>query len=160
MPTPTLAEWAGGPEAIERLTDVFYRHVHEDPLIGPLFAHVGDAHAHHVAQWLTEVFRGAADYSVEHGGYPTMVRHHLGLRITEAQRARWVQLLGQAADEAGLPDDPEFRSAFHAYLEWGSRIGKENSQDDATPPLQAPMPYWGWGEAPPYIPPERVRTGA
>jgi hemoglobin len=150
--TPSLAAWAGGPEAIERLTEVFYRRVHADPLIGPLFAHVGDAHAHHVAQWLTEVFRGPEAYSVEHGGYPRMVRHHVGLAITEEQRARWAHLIGLAADEAGLPDDPEFRSAFVAYIEWGSRIGKENSRPDATPPLSAPMPHWGWGEAPPYQP--------
>ncbi|MDQ1630409.1 MAG: hemoglobin [Frankiaceae bacterium] len=149
-PVPTLAEWAGGPAALERLTELFYRRVHADPLIGPLFAHVGAAHAHHVAQWLTEVFRGPADYSDEHGGYPTMVRHHLGRGITEQQRARWAQLIASAADEAGLPDDPEFRSAFVAYVEWGSRIAKVNSAVGATPPLAAPMPHWGWGEAPPY----------
>ncbi|HSP38509.1 MAG TPA: group II truncated hemoglobin [Frankiaceae bacterium] len=152
MAAPTLAEWAGGPEAVERLTDVFYQRVHADPLIGPLFAHVGDAHAHHVAQWLTEVFGGPDAYSTEQGGYATMVRHHLGLDITEEQRARWAQLICLAADEAGLPDDPEFRSAFVAYIEWGSRIGRANSQPGATPPATAPMPHWGWGEAPPYQP--------
>ena len=41
-------------------------------------------------------------------------------------------------------------AAFVAYVEWGSRIGKENSRPGATPPLAAPMPHWGWGEAPPY----------
>ena len=37
------------------------------------------------------------------------------------QRARWVALAGQAADEAGLPADAEFRAALAAFLEWGSR---------------------------------------
>jgi hypothetical protein len=49
-----------------------------------------------------------------------------------------------------LPADPEFRSAFVAYVEWGTRLAVANSQPDATPPPEAPVPRWGWGEAPPY----------
>jgi hemoglobin len=81
-----------------------------------------------------------------------MLRHHLGKAITEPQRRRWVGLLMDAADEVGLPDDPEFRSAFAAYVEWGTRIARDNSQPGATPPQRAPVPRWGWGEAPPYQP--------
>jgi hemoglobin len=77
---------------------------------------------------------------------------HLNLRIRPEQRTRWVVLLAETADEVGLPDDPEFRSAFVAYLEWGSRIALANSQPGATPPETAPVPHWGWGEAPPYQP--------
>lgn len=149
---PTLYEWAGGAPAIERLTEVFYRHVHADPVLAPVFAHVGDDHVRHVALWLGEVFGGAPAYTEQHGGYPTMLRHHVGLSITPAQRERWVQLIAAAADEAGLPDDPEFRSAFLAYVEWGSRIGMANSQPGSAPPAAAPVPRWGWGEAPPYTP--------
>jgi hemoglobin len=148
--TPTLYEWAGGAPAIERLTEVFYRYVHQDPILAPVFAHVGEDHAHHVAIWLGEVFGGPATYTAEHGGYPAMLGHHLGLSITGEQRARWAALIAEAADEAGLPSDPEFRSAFVAYVEWGSRIGMANSQPGATPPPKAPVPRWGWGEAPPY----------
>jgi hemoglobin len=149
---PTLYEWAGGAEALDRLTTAFYARVHADPLLAPVFAHVGDEHARHVAQWLGEVFGGPAAYTEELGGYPAMLRHHVGLRITPEQRARWAALIAQAADEAGLPDDPEFRSAFVAYVEWGSRIGMVNSQPGAAPPAHAPVPRWGWGEAPPYEP--------
>jgi hemoglobin len=105
-----------------------------------------------VAAWLAEVFGGPARYTEGHGGYPRMLSKHLGLAITEEQRFRWVQLIAQAADEAGLPDDPEFRSAFLAYIEWGTRLAKANSQPGADPPRQAPVPRWGWGEAPPYRP--------
>jgi hemoglobin len=146
---PTLYEWAGGAPAFERLTELFYQRVHSDPLIGPLFADVGPDHAHHVAIWLAEVFGGPARYTDELGGYPTMMRHHLGLRLTEDQRRRWAQLIAETADEAGIPADPEFRSAFVAYIEWGSRIALANSQPGADPPDAAPAPRWGWGEAPP-----------
>jgi hemoglobin len=33
------------------------------------------------------------------------------------QRFRWVMLIARAADDAALPDDPEFRSAFLPYVE-------------------------------------------
>lgn len=152
MAAPTLYEWAGGSAAFERLTEEFYRRVRVDPLLAPLFAGMPADHPHHVSLWLAEVFRGPEGYTAEFGGYARMVRHHLDRRIGPAQRARWVALLGETADEVGLPADPEFRSAFVAYLEWGSRIAMANSQPGATPPPQAPMPHWGWGEAPPYQP--------
>ena len=152
MAVPTLYDWAGGADALERLTSRFYEKVKADPLLEPLFAAMPDDHPHHVAMWLGEVFRGPQAYSAEFGGYTRMVRHHLERHIRPEQRTRWVALLAETADEVGLPDDPEFRSAFVAYLEWGSRIALANSQPGATPPESAPMPHWGWGEAPPYQP--------
>lgn len=147
---PSVYEWAGGSEAFERLTDVFYRrHVHDDEILGPVFAAMSADHPHHVALWLAEVFGGPNEYS-EDGGYAHMVAKHIGLALTEQQRARWVQLIGLAADDAGLPNDPEFRSAFIAYIEWGTRLALENSQPDSEPVREAPMPHWGWGEVPPY----------
>ncbi|WP_053175382.1 group II truncated hemoglobin [Nonomuraea sp. SBT364] len=149
---PTLYEWAGGSEALERLTEVFYGQVVKDELIGPLFAHMDADHPKHVAMWLAEVFGGPTRYTDERGGYAHMLSYHLGKSITEPQRRRWVSLLMDAADEVGLPDDPEFRAAFFGYIEWGTRLARQNSQPGATPPPQAPMPRWGWGVAPPYMP--------
>jgi hemoglobin len=150
MTPPTLYEWAGGMEAFERLTAAFYTRVREDELLAPLFANMPEDHPHNVATWLAEVFGGPPAYSEEHGGYPHMVSKHIGLAIREEQRARWAQLIALAADDAGLPSDPEFRSAFVAYIEWGTRIALENSQPGASPPSKAPVPRWGWGVAPPY----------
>ena len=88
-------------------------------------------------------------YSTEHGGdrggHARMVSHHLGRLLTQEQRSRWLQLLLASADEIGLVDDPEFRSAFVAYLEWGSRLAVLNSQPGVPDPPSAPMPKWGWG---------------
>jgi hemoglobin len=148
-PAPTLYEWAGGSEAFERLTAAFYRRVHEDDVVGPLFAHMPDDHPHNVAVWLAEVFGGPDEYTREHGGYPHMLGKHHNLAITEAQRFRWAHLMLMAADDAGLSSDPEFRSAFAAYIEWGTRLALANSQPGAEPPPKAPVPHWGWGEVPP-----------
>ena len=148
--TPTLYEWAGGGAAFERLTEAFYQRVREDDVLAPVFANMPADHPHHVALWFAEVFGGPPRYSEELGGYPHMMHKHLGLVLTEAQRARWVQLIGLAADDVSLPADPEFRSAFLAYVEWGTRIALANSHPGASPPERAPVPRWGWGEAPPY----------
>jgi hemoglobin len=71
-------------------------------------------HRAHVAAWWSEVLGGLASYTEELGGYEGMLAHHRGLAITPEQRFGFASLLSLAADDAGLPDDPEFRSA----LEW------------------------------------------
>jgi hemoglobin len=148
--TPTLYEWAGGIDAFRRLTDVFYAKVVKDDLLAQLFAGMDPHHPEHVATWLAEVFGGPAEYTASHGGYPHMLAKHIGLAISEAQRRRWVNLIQDAADEARLPDDPEFRAAFIGYIEWGTRLARQNSQPGADVVRQAPVPRWGWGVAPPY----------
>ena len=142
---PTLFEWAGGLPALLRVTRIFYsKYVPEDPLIGPLFANMSPDHPERVAAWLGEVFGGPKNYSEQYGGYTRMISQHLGKGLTEAQRARWVSLMCRSADESGLPQDAEFRAAFVAYLEWGSRLALENSQPGAKPPAHMPMPRWWW----------------
>jgi hemoglobin len=147
----TLYEWAGGDEALLRLTRVFYDRVREDRVLAPVFAEMPHDHPQHVATWLAEVFGGPPRYTQRHGGYPHMLAKHRNRALTENQRRRWLDMMLDASDEAGLPDDPEFRSAFVAYLEWGTRLALANSQPDAAPPPEAPVPRWGWGEAPPYV---------
>lgn len=142
---PTLYEWAGGMPALERLTERFYQRVRNDSILAPVFARMRPDHPRHVALFVAEVFGGPDVYSREQGGHAHMVARHLDRHLTPQQRSRWVQLLIDTADEAGLPSDPEFRSAFVAYLEWGSRLAVINSQSGANPAADAPMPKWGWG---------------
>jgi hemoglobin len=147
----TLYEWAGGEEAIGRLIDAFYDRVEADDLLSPFFpGGVKREHRDHVTAWWCEVFGGPARYTEQLGGYEVMLSHHRGLEITPEQRFRFASLMSLAADDAGLPDDPEFRSALVAYLEWGTRIAQHNSQPGAEVAEHAPVPHWGWGEAPPF----------
>jgi hemoglobin len=142
---PTLYEWAGGLPALERLTNVFYVKVRADALLAPVFAHMDAHHPQYVARFLAEVFGGPTLYSQERGGHPHMLRQHFERHLTEPQRRQWVNLLVDAADEVQLPIDPEFRSAFMAYIEWGTRLAVLNSQLDQQPTPDSPMPKWGWG---------------
>lgn len=96
------------------------------------------------------VFGGPNRCTTDLGGYEAMLSHHRNLAITAEQRHQFVLLMSLAADDAGLPDDPEFRSALVAYLEWGTRLALQNSQPGSAVVEHAPVPRWGWGEAPPY----------
>lgn len=148
---PTLHEWAGGEPAIRRLIDAFYDRVEGDELLRGFFpGGVHEAHRAHVAAWWCEVLGGATSYSDVLGGYPAMLDHHRGLAITGDQRHRFAATMSLAADDAGLPADPEFRAAIVGYVEWGTRLAMQNSQPGATPVEDAPVPRWGWGVAPPW----------
>jgi hemoglobin len=153
MADPTLYEWAGGADAIRRLIDCFYDRVEQDDLLSAFFpGGVSVGHREHVAAWWVEVFGGPATYTERHGGYETMLAHHVDLGITAGHRLRFVTLMSLAADDAVLPADPEFRAALVGYLEWGTRIAMANSQPGAQATAHAPVPHWGWGVAPPYRP--------
>jgi hemoglobin len=145
---PTLYEWAGHMPAFETLFGRFYDQGLQDEELGPLFRNMSPEHVKHVAHFVAEVFGGSKRYTTENGGsHAAMVGKHLGKMLTEAQRQRWMQLLLRTADEIGLKNDPEFRSALVGYLEWGTRLAVLNSQLTANPvPPDAPMPRWGWGE--------------
>ena len=130
-PDPTLFEWAGGLPALTRMTRLLYeKHVPADDLLAPLFATMAPGYPQREAAVLAEAFGGPAPAgdAVERLGF------------TDEQRARWVALATVAADEAGLPADPEFRSAFTSYLEWSSRVSDVQSGSP---------PRWDWGPAGP-----------
>jgi hemoglobin len=145
-PAPTLYEWMGGLAALERLTARFYGQVASDSMLGPLFKHMDADHPKIVAQFIAEVFGGPKAYSENRGSHHAMIMKHVSKHLTETQRARWMQLLLQCADELSIPADPEFRSSLVGYLEWGSRLAVINSQVDKVPDVDVAMPKWAWGE--------------
>ncbi len=132
---PTLFEWAGGLPALTRMTRLLYeKHVPADDLLAPLFAGLAPGYPQREAAQTAAALGGPA-------AAPTPSRP----QFTEEQRARWVALAIRAAGEAGLPADPQFRSALVSYLEWSSRA------------TDAPAPAWDWGPA---GPPEPARPAA
>lgn len=152
---PTLYQWAGDLKTFETLFSNFYAKVLKDELLGEVFKNMSPEHISHVAHFVAEVFGGDKLYSTLDGGsHARMIGQHIGKMLTEEKRQRWVQLLMQTADEVGLKSDPEFRSAFVGYIEWGTRIAVINSQLKENPMAEGePMPKWGWGETGgPYIP--------
>lgn len=152
---PTLYQWAGDMQTFEHLFAKFYDKVLKDDLLGDVFKDMSAAHVQHVAHFVAEVFGGEKLYTSEDGGsHAHMIGKHIGKMLTEDKRQRWVQLLLQTADEVGLRSDPEFRSAFVGYIEWGTRLAVINSRLIENPMNNnEPMPAWGWGETGgPYLP--------
>ena len=151
---PTLYEWAGDMETFETLFERFYKKVLKDDILGDVFRAMSSKHVQYVAHFVAEVFGGDKLYTTEDSGsHAKMIAKHIGRMLTEDKRQRWVHLLLQTADEVGLKSDPEFRSAFVGYIEWGTRLAVINSQLTENPmETDEPMPKWGWGETGgPYI---------
>jgi hemoglobin len=146
LTAPSLFEWAGGMPAFERLFNQFYDKVLADDILEPVFKHMSPEHRLHVAHFVAEVLGGPKLYSESEGSHFKMIQKHLSRHLTQQHRKRWIELLLETADELNLPDDPEFRSAFMAYLEWGTRIAVINSNtNEITESPDVPMPVWGWG---------------
>jgi len=142
---PTLFEHAGGEEALHRLERVFYDSVLADPLLQPLFGAGRPEHVEHLTMFTAESF-GGPDRFTRELGFRHLIDVHRGLRITEAQRQRFVELYMAALDAAEMPSDPAFREAVREHVEFGSRVAMQNSNaetDDELNPLRE-VPGWTW----------------
>jgi hemoglobin len=142
---PTLFEHAGGEEALHRLEQVFYDSVLADPLLQPLFGAGRPDHVDHLTAFTAESFGGPGRFSRELG-FAHLISVHRGLRITEEQRRRFVELYMAALDATEMPSDPAFREAVREHVEFGSKVAMQNSHaatDDELHPLRE-VPRWTW----------------
>ena len=141
----TLFEHAGGEAALHRLEQAFYDSVLRDPLLKPLFGAGRPTHVDHLTAFTAESFGGPDRFSREIG-FAHLIAVHRGLKITEEQRLRFVDLYVAALDAAGLPSDPVFRDAVREHIEFGSKVALQNShaeRDEDLHPLRE-VPRWTW----------------
>jgi hemoglobin len=61
--------------------------------------------------------------------------------VTDLER-RFVECFVQAADDAGLPADPEFRTALRAYMEWAVVEINAHPETNAMIPAGLAMPMY------------------
>jgi truncated hemoglobin YjbI len=150
MTTPSMYEYAGGAAALQALAETHYGRCVTDPLLSQVFG--PEAHPDHVvrlADWLGEVLGGPDSYTRLHGGHHALLRRHAGRGITEDQRRRFVEIFFESADAVGLSDNPVFRTRLREYVEWGTGIAKDVSQQAEVEESDEPVPVWGWGSAGP-----------
>lgn len=142
----SIYTFAGGHDAIRRFIDVFYRSVLADPLLRPLFGAGRPEHVDQLTAFDSESFGGPDDFSRTMGGFEHLIAVHRGLKIKEEQRRRFVELYLEAADTAGLPDDPAFREALRSHVELGSHVAMQNShaENDAQLHPLRHVPQWQW----------------
>src|ERR1700716_2874379 len=88
---PSLAQWAGGEEAISRLFVRFYERVPSHPLLAPVFSAMAQHHAEQVAAFVGEVLGGDKHYSAAGGSHAGMIARHIGRHLTEEQRRAWAR---------------------------------------------------------------------
>jgi hemoglobin len=142
----SLFEHAGGTVGLHRLEDVFYTSVLADPLLQPLFGAGQPHHVDHLTAFTSESFGGPDRFSRKLGGFQHLIDVHRGLKISEEQRQRFVELYLQALDTAGMPADAPFREAVHSHVEFGSQVAMQNShaetEDDLHPLREVPL--WTW----------------
>lgn len=143
----TMYDRIGGEQVLRDLCQKFHALVVDDPLLSQLFAYSGEGHTEHLTAFLTEMFGGPSRYSTELGGIGGLYDAHLGLRISEEQRVRFVELMLAAAADAGLPDDDAFRTAFTRHIESGSRFSAKFSRPEyetAPKPRFPDVEAWTW----------------
>jgi len=142
----TLYDHAGGEDGLRRFIEIFYRGLLADPLLQPLFGAGKASHVDNLNAFTAETFGGPDTFSARMGGFPLLIEAHRGLRIEEAQRARFVELYMEAADAAGLPDDEPFRASLRSHVEFGTQVALQNSHaetDEQLHPLRE-VPLWEW----------------
>jgi hemoglobin len=96
---PSLYEHVGGEEGLHRLEDIFYASVLSDPLLQPLFGTGQPEHVDHLT-WFTSESFGGPDRFTKELGFAHLINVHRGLKVTEAQRQRFVQLYRAPLDAA------------------------------------------------------------
>lgn len=143
---PTLFEFAGGEPAFLALAAAHHARCLRDPELNHPFSHP-DQHPQHVerlAAYWVEVFGGPATYSRSCGDHSGMLQMHAGEGDLADLGRRFVSCFVGAAEDAGLPADPEFRGALEAYMRWA--VDEVLSYPDPTPPVPAglSMPRWSW----------------
>lgn len=141
----TLFEHAGGEEAIHRLEEIFYASVLADPVLAPLFGAGRPEHVDHLTAFTVESF-GGPDRFTRELGFDHLIAVHRGLRITEEQRQRFIELYMRALDAAGMPADEPFRRAVREHVEFGTEVAMQNSNADSDEELYPlhEVPRWTW----------------
>jgi hemoglobin len=144
---PTLYEFAGGDDAFLALARAHHARCLADPELNHPFSHPGQhpQHVERLAAYWAEVLGGGPRYSGACGGRQAkLLDMHAHNGDMGDLGERFVRCFAQAMDDAGLPDDPEFRAAMNAYMRWAVDDVLVYSPVDAVVPPVAPMPRWGW----------------
>ncbi|WP_375425952.1 group II truncated hemoglobin [uncultured Friedmanniella sp.] len=142
---PTLYDFAGGEAALLRLARAHHARCLADPELNHPFSHPGQhpLHVERLAAYWAEVLGGPATYSTEMSDHSQVLRTHAGNGDMSDLGRRLVRCFVEAMQDADLPDDPDFRAAMRAYMEWAVQDVLEHEVmadiDDAMA-----MPRWSW----------------
>jgi hemoglobin len=143
---PSLFEYAGGAPAMAALAEAHHARCLADPELNHPFSHAdgNPEHLVRLAAYWGEVLGGPPTYSERYGDQAFVLALHSGHGDMSDLGQRFVHCFVAAAGDARLPEDPEFRAALRAYMEWAVGVVVGFSPETAVEPAAAPMPHWSW----------------
>ena len=142
----SLFDVAGGEPALLALARAHHERCLGDPKLNHPFSH-DDQHPQHVerlAAYWAEVLGGPKTYSESCGDESGVLTMHAGNGDMGDLGERFLDCFVQAMDDAGLPDDPEFREAMTAYMRWAVDNVLVYSPFGSVVPPEIRMPRWDW----------------
>jgi hemoglobin len=143
---PSLYEFAGGEPAFLALATAHHERCLADPELNHPFSKRNQhpQHVERLAAYWAEVMGGPPRYSADSGTQSGLQRMHSGNGdITDLGR-RFVDCFVLAADDAGLPADPQFRAALREYMQWAVADVLAYSPQGSTVPDGLAVPRWSW----------------
>lgn len=149
MARPSIYEFAGGQPAFMKLATAHHQRRLQDPVLQHAFSHAGHSwHVERLADYWAEVLGGPPRYSRSSQGQPGLLSLHAGMQADDDLGDRFLACFLGAIDDARLPDDPAFRGALRAYMEWALADVQAYNPKGSTVPAALPVPHWGWDGGP------------
>jgi len=145
MTRPTIYEFAGGVPAFRALAAAHHERCLADPVLEHPFSHgVNPEHVQNLADYWAEVFGGPPAYSGRGGDHSAVLTMHSGTDAEDELGVRFLSCFLAAADDAGLPDDVEFRAALKSYMEWAVAEVMSYAPHNSTVESGQKIPQWTW----------------
>jgi hemoglobin len=142
---PSIFEFAGGRPAFLALAAAHHERCLADPELNHPFSHgVSPRHVENLADYWAEVLGGPPRYSEAIAGQSSMLGRHANNGANPEFGPRFVACFMQAADDVGLPDDPDFRAGLRSYIEWAVGDVLRYAPHGSTVPAGLAVPRWSW----------------
>ena len=91
-----------GEQEITDLVAAFYQRVQHDEVIGPLYPQQDWSGAEQRLRDFLIYRFGGSDRYIQQRGHPRLKMRHAPFKIGNAERDRWLELMGQAMQETGV----------------------------------------------------------
>lgn len=106
-----------GETKLREMVTAFYRRVRVDDVIGAMYPPDDWENAEkRLADFIVYRFGGPQNY-IEERGHPRLRGRHMPFSIGEAERDRWMKLMGEAMTEVAVPDpEAPIISTFFAQV--------------------------------------------
>ena len=106
-----------GEDKLRAMVAAFYRRVRSDDLIGPMYPPDDwEGAEKRLADFIIYRLGGPQTY-LEERGHPRLRGRHMPFAIGEAERDRWLDLMGQSMHEADIPSEQaQIMGAFFAQI--------------------------------------------